>query len=82
MEVNIKEIYQNIHNELLYPLVKGYIVFGEKYVTGRRKRLRPYRVGIFRITSLVDLAISVSPSVCVNAVIAETIKGRQLGIQI
>jgi len=43
--------------------VKGYTRFVGKYVTGRRKRFQPYRVYIFliRITSRVDLAMSVCP---------------------
>jgi len=42
--------------------VKGYTRFVGKYVTGKRKRFRPHKVYIFliRITSRVDLAISVS----------------------
>jgi len=45
--------------------VKGYTRFVGKYVTGRRKRFRPHKVYIFliRITSRVDLAMSVCPSV-------------------
>jgi len=45
--------------------VKGYTRFVGKYVTGRRKRFRPHQVYIFliRITSRVDLAMSVCPSV-------------------
>jgi len=43
--------------------VKGYIRFVGKYVTGGRKRFRPHTVYIFliRITSRVDLAMSVCP---------------------
>jgi len=46
--------------------VKGYTRFVGRYVTGRRKRLRPHKVYIFliMITIRVDLAMSVSPSVC------------------
>jgi len=42
--------------------VKGYTRFVGKYVTGRRKRFRSHKVYIFliRITSRVDLAMSVS----------------------
>jgi len=45
--------------------VKGYTIFVRKYVTGRRMRLRPHKVYIFliRITSRVDLAMSVRPPV-------------------
>jgi len=45
--------------------VKGYTRFVGKYVTGRRKRFRPHKVYIFliRITSRVDLAMSVRLSV-------------------
>jgi len=45
--------------------VKGYTRFVGKYVTGRGKRFRPHKVYIFliRITSRVDLAMSVCPSV-------------------
>jgi len=45
--------------------VKGYTRFVGKYVTGRRKRFRPHKVYILliRITSRVDLAMSVCPSV-------------------
>jgi len=43
--------------------VKGYTRFVGKYVTGRRKRFQPHKVYIFliRITSRVDLAMSVGP---------------------
>jgi len=46
--------------------VKDYTSFVKKYVTGRRKRFRPHKVYIFsiRITSRVDLAMSVFSSVC------------------
>jgi len=49
--------------------VKGYTRFVEKYVTGRRKRFRPYKVYIFliRITSRVNLAKAVCVSVRMNA---------------
>jgi len=49
--------------------VKGYTRFVGKYVTGRRKRFRPHKVYIFliRSTSRVDLAMSVCPSVQMNA---------------
>jgi len=45
--------------------VNGYTRFVGMYVTGRRKRFRPHKVYIFfiRITSRVDLAMSVCPSV-------------------
>jgi len=74
--------------------VKGYTRFVEKYVTGGRKRFRPHKVYIFliRITSRVDLAMSVCPtvrlSVCLsvrmNAEISETMRARLLrfGVQI
>jgi len=43
--------------------VKGYTRLVGNYVTGRRKRFRPHKVFIFliRITSRVDLAMSVCP---------------------
>jgi len=43
--------------------VKGYTRIVGKYVTGRRKRFRPHKAYIFwiRITSRVDLAMSVCP---------------------
>jgi len=43
--------------------VKGYTRFVRKYVTGKRKRFRPHKVYkfLFRITSWVDLAMSVCP---------------------
>jgi len=55
--------------------VKGYTRFVGMYVTGRRKRFRPYKVYIFliRITRGVDLAMSVCPSDPMNAEISETI---------
>jgi len=57
-----------------------------KYVTGRRKRFRPHKVYIFliRITSRVDLAMSVCLSVRMNAEISETMGVRLLrfGVQI
>jgi len=63
--------------------VKGYTRFVGKYVTGKRKRFRPHKVYIFliRITSRVDLAISVCP---MNAEISETIRAKLLrfGMQI
>jgi len=74
--------------------VKGYTRFVGKYVTGKRKRFIPHKVYIFliRITSRVDLAMSVCPSdrlsVCLsvrmNAEISETIRARILrfGVQI
>jgi len=69
---------------LSYKLI--YTRFVGKYVTGRRMRFRPNKVYIFliRITSQVDLAISVCPSVRMNSEISETIRARLLrfGIQI
>jgi len=66
--------------------IKGYTRFVGKYVTGRRKRFRPHEVCIFliRIASRVDLAMSVCPSVRMNAEVSETIGARLLrfGIQI
>jgi len=46
--------------------VKGYTRLVGKYVTGRRKRFPPHKVFIFliRITSRVDLAMSVCPDEC------------------
>jgi len=66
--------------------LKGYTRFVGKYATGRGKRFRPHKVYIFLIgiTSRVDLAMSVCPSVQMNAVISETIRARILrfGVQI
>jgi len=47
-------------------------------------RFRPYKEYIFlsRITSRVDLAMSVCPSVRMNAEISETIKATVLGFGI
>jgi len=49
--------------------LEGYTRFVGKYVTGRRKRFRPHKVYIFliKITSRVDIAMSVCPSVRMNA---------------
>jgi len=60
--------------------VKGYTRFVGMYVTGRRKRFRHHKVYIFliRITSRVDLAMAVGPSVRMNAEISETIRARLL----
>jgi len=57
--------------------VKGYTRFVGKYVTGRRKRFRPHTVYIFliRITSRVDLAMSVCPSVRLSG---WTLRSRKL----
>jgi len=71
------------HNGIFIPVtrrVKGYTRFFGKYVTGRRKRFRPHKVYIFliRITSRVDLAMSVCPSVRMNSEISETIRARLL----
>jgi len=46
--------------------IKGYTRFVGKYVTGIKKRFRPHKVCIFliRITSRVDLYMSVCPSAC------------------
>jgi len=66
--------------------VKGNTRFVGKYVTGRRKRFRPHKVYIFliRITSRVDLAMSVCPCVRMNAEISETIGARlfRFGVQV
>jgi len=53
-----------------------------KYVTGKRKRFRPHKVYILliRITSRVDLAMSVCPSVLMTAEISETIRATILGL--
>jgi len=61
--------------------VKGYTRFVGKYITGRRKRYRPHKVYIFliRVTSRVDLAMSVCTYVRINAVISETLKAAILG---
>jgi len=60
--------------------VKRYTRCVGKYVTGRRKRFRPHKVYIFliRITSRVDLAMSVCSSVRMNAEILETKRARLL----
>jgi len=61
---------------------KGYTRFVGKNVTGRRKRLRLHKVYTYihifliRITSRVDLAMSVGPSFRMNAEISETIRAR------
>jgi len=62
--------------------VKGYTRFVGKYVTGRRKRFRPHKVYIFliRIISRVDLAMSVCPSVRMNAEISESMRVTKLGL--
>jgi len=62
--------------------VKRYTRFVRKYVIGRRKRFRPHKVYIFliRITSRVDLAMSVCPSVRMNAEISETMRVTILGL--
>jgi len=62
--------------------VKGYTSFVVKYVTCRRKCFRPHKVYIFliRITSRVDLAMSVCPSVRMNAEVSETIRATILGL--
>jgi len=66
--------------------VKEHTRFVGKYVTGRRKRFRPHKVYIFliRITSRVDLAMSVCLSVRMNGEISETVRARLLrfGVQI
>jgi len=66
--------------------VKGYTRFVGKYETGSRKLFRPHKVYIFliRIISRVDLAMSVCPSVRMNAEISETIRATLLrfGVQI
>jgi len=61
--------------------VKGTRFVG-KYETGKRKRFRPHKVYIFliRFTSRVELAMSISPSVRMNAVTSETIKAAILGL--
>jgi len=53
--------------------VKGYTRFVGKCVTGRRKRFRPHKVYIFliRITSRVDLSMTVCPS-------GSTLRSRKL----
>jgi len=71
--------------DLIIPVtrrVKGYTRFVGKYVTGRRKRFRPHKVYIFliKITSRVDLAMSVCPSVRMNAEISETMRVTILGL--
>jgi len=56
-----------------------------KYVTGRRKRFRPHKVYIFltRITSRVDLAMSVCLSDRMNAEISKTrARLSRFGVQI
>jgi len=49
---------------LLYPLLVEYIVFEEKYITGIRSVSDPIKymyIFLIRITSKVDLAVSVCP---------------------
>jgi len=75
----------NHYNQIIISVtrrVKGYTRFVGKYVTGRRKRFRPHKVYIFliRITSRVDLAMSVCPSVRMNAEISETMRVTILGL--
>jgi len=72
-----------MRNSVIIPVtrrVKGYTRFFGKYVTGKRKRFRPHEVYMFliRITSRVDLPMSVCLSVRMNAEISETIKARLL----
>jgi len=57
--------------------VKVYTRFVGKYVTGRRKRFRPHKVYIFliRITSQIDLAMSVCPPVRLSV---WTLRSRKL----
>jgi len=66
--------------------VKGYTRFVWKYVTGRKKRFRPHKVYIFfiKITSRVDLAMSVCLCVRMNSEISVTIRATilRLGMQI
>jgi len=74
-----------IGNIIFIPLtrrIKGYTRFVGKYVTSRRKRFRLHKVYILliRITSRVDLAMSVCPSVRMNAEISETIQATILGL--
>jgi len=59
-----------------------YTRFVGKYVTGRRKRIRPHKVYIFliRVTSRVDLAMSICPFVRMDAEISETIQATILGL--
>jgi len=62
--------------------VKWYTRFVGKYVLGRRKSFLPHKVYMFlvRITSRVDLDMSVCPSDRLNAEISETIKATILGL--
>jgi len=65
----------------VYPLLveqKG--ILDSSDVTGRRKRFRPHKVYIILITSRVDLAMSVYPSVRMNDEISETIRASILGL--
>jgi len=63
------KIYHLLNTKMLIiPVTRrleGYTKFVGRYVTGRRKRFRPHKVYIFliRITSRVDLSMSVCPSV-------------------
>jgi len=79
---------RNFQHKIVIPVlipvtrrVKGYTRFVEKYVTGRRKRFRPHKVYIFliRISSRVDLAMSVCPSVCLSGWTLRSRKQQELG---
>jgi len=56
----------------------------DENVPGRRKCFRPHKLYKFviRVTSRVDLAMSVHPSVRMNAEISDTIRARLLGLGI
>jgi len=61
--------YLYSHSNIFIPVtrrVKGYTRLVGKYVTSRRKRFLPHKVYILliRITSRVDIAMSVCLSVC------------------
>jgi len=84
VEDNMSERTETIIIPVTHRL-KGYTRFVGKYVTGRRKRFRPHKVHIFLIRiSSRDQAMSVCPSVRMNAENSETIRARPLrfGMQI
>jgi len=75
------------HSAIFIPVtrrVKGYTRLVGKYVTGRRKRFWPHKVYMFliRITSRVDLAIFVWPSVLLNAGNSETLRAIWFKFQV
>jgi len=75
-QVRFGVFYEEVYDVIIIPVtrrVKGYTRFIGMYVTGRRKRFRPYKVYIFliRITSRVDLAMYVCPSERLSVCLSE-----------